>query len=192
MMKHIFSLIFLASLAACSSVPDKLSVADDALLIDYRQAKAEVNANIGFKARWGGVIARVENQAEKTMIEVVNLTLSPSAKPKQSQETEGRFRLYHKGLLDPVIYKQGKSITVLGTIAESESGKIGEQEYLFPVLHADAVHLWKDVQRVDVRVRHDPLWYMGPYYRQPYYYGHPVIIKKSGKTAPNTKGTKQK
>lgn len=167
--------------AGCTSIPKSLQTSNEALLVNYSEAKSNANANIGLQARWGGIIAKVENKNNKTMIEVVNLELASSSRPKDKQETLGRFRLYSPGLLDPLIYKQGKSITAIGVISSSENGKIGEQEYQFPVLtveSADNVHLWKKIERVDVRVTHQPLWYMPPYYSYPYPRSNRVIVTK--------------
>lgn len=174
------------ALSACSSVPEKLRATDNQPLISFEEVKGQVNANIGLSARWGGVIAKVENLPEKTMIEVVNLELTASTRPKPSQETLGRFRIYYSGLLDPVIYKQGKTITAIGIITESEQGKIGEHDYQFPVLNADNVYLWKDIKRVDVNVNHSPFWYtpfFHPYYN-PYHHRTTVVIKDPSANKP--------
>ncbi len=169
-------------LGACANVPDKIAVADSEVLIDYADVKTEPNANVGFKARWGGVIAKIENQPERTMIEVVHFKLNRSKRPVISDETQGRFRLYYQGMLDPIIYEKGKSITVVGTIEKPEEGKIGEQKYLYPVLKAEGIHLWKKVQKLDVRVSHDPLWYDPFYYGYGYpYHNRSIIIQRSGK-----------
>jgi outer membrane lipoprotein len=162
-----FSLIFLN---ACTNIPEKISLPDDAILIDFADVKEDPEGYVGFKARWGGVIANIENQPEQTMVEVVHFNLNRSSRPIISDETQGRFRFYYKGMLDPVIYAKGKSITVAGTISNPEKGKIGEQTYLFPVLKAKGVHLWKKTQKIDVRIssdpfRYDPFFY--PYYQQP-------------------------
>ncbi len=169
-------------LGACANVPEKIAVVDSEVLIDYADVKTEPNANIGFKARWGGVIAKIENQPERTMIEVVHFKLNRSKRPVISDETQGRFRLYYQGMLDPIIYEKGKSITVVGTIVKPEEGKIGEQKYLYPVLKAEGIHLWKKVQKLDVRVSHDPLWYDPFYYGYGYpYHNRSIIIQRSGK-----------
>ncbi len=159
-------LLYMASvvvLSACSAIPEKLQLAENTNIIVFSDIKNNAEASVGQATRWGGIIAKVENQAKRTMIEVVSFELGNSAKPKQKNETAGRFRLYFSGLLDPVIYKKGKSITAVGTISVFEDGKIGEHEYQFPVLQATNVHLWKDIQQVDVNFISPPLWYYPRY-----------------------------
>ena len=178
--KKLSPFLALLLITGCSTIPKPLQTADEAFLVNYQQAKSEQNANVGLPARWGGIIAKVENLPTSTRIEVVNLDLSSSTRPINKQETLGRFRLYYDGLLDPVIYKQGKSITAIGEIAQIEAGKIGEADYQFPVLKAKKVHLWKDIQKVDIRVTHQPFWYMPPYYGYHSPYSRRVVVTKSG------------
>ena len=176
-------------LTACSTIPEKLQLAVDTPLTNYQDALSVSYSDTVAQARWGGVIAKVDNLADSTRIEVVHFELNASARPKQKDETLGRFRVYYPGLLDPLIYKKGKSITVLGDITAPESGAIGEHPYQYPVIKADAVHLWKDIQQADVMLVQNPLWY-SPSYRH-YYTGHghntPVVIRRSSTSANKTK-----
>ena len=174
------SLCLALTLTACSNIPDKLQVAETTNLTSFDSAKAEQVVNVGHSARWGGVIAKVVNNADNSMLEIVHFPLTSSAKPKQGNDTLGRIRVYFSGLLDPVIYKEGRSITALGTISTSEQGKIGEHEYLYPVLKAEYVHLWKNIQRVDVNVMHMGVMNSPMMWRQPrIYHRNPVVIRKN-------------
>ncbi len=168
-------------LSGCSMVPEDLRVNDNAPLVSFADVRAEPNTNTGLNARWGGVIAKIENQKNRTMIEVVNFPLNSYSRPITSQKTQGRFKIYYKGLLDPVVYKKGKSVTAVGTIGNSEKGKIGEQDYVYPILNANYVHLWKKIKRVDVSIMQQPFWYTPSYWN--YYPTYPystVIIERNG------------
>jgi outer membrane lipoprotein len=146
-------------------------------LTNFADVRSNDVALIGSQARWGGVIAKVENNAENTMLEVVHFKLSSSTRPQQKDETQGRFKVYYQGFLDPVIFKEGRSITAVGNVAEKEAGKIGEHEYDYPVLKSQNVHLWKEIKQVDVRLTHQPMWYTPSlwylprsHHRSPIYY----------------------
>ncbi|XQW83778.1 Slp family lipoprotein [Thalassotalea piscium] len=175
----LFTIVLASILSACSNIPDKLQVAETTRLVPFESVKAETTANIGSSARWGGVIAKVTNNADNSMLEIVNFPLTTSARPKQKDETLGRFRVYFSGLLDPLIYKEGRSITALGTISAPEKGKIGEHEYLYPVLKAGYVHLWKNIQQVDVNIINSGYWGSSMYYNEPRYYRRPTVIRSS-------------
>ena len=178
--KNVFILVSFLVLSGCAVVPEKLQLDGNEALINFANVRAEPNANTGLSARWGGIIAKVEVKKTRTMVEVVNFKLSSRAKPIPATETQGRFRFYYQGLLDPVIFKVGKKITVVGTIANSEQGKIGEQAYLYPVLNAQKYLLWKEQKKVDVRITQQPFWYTPSYWN--YYPSYPysnVIINRS-------------
>jgi len=157
-MKKVLSIVSALVLSACVNTPEKVQVAENVSLVGFAEVKALPNDFQGQVARWGGVIAKVENQEKQTMIEVVNFDLASSTRPKQKQETKGRFRIYYQGLLDPIIYKVGKSITAVGQVGIAEDGKIGEHKYQYPILNSAQVHLWKGITKVDVHFMQQPYW----------------------------------
>lgn len=190
-MKILLSSISAIMLCACSSIPEKLQVPETTNLVAF-SAQQDHQGEV---ARWGGVIADVKNNADNTMIEVVNFTLTSSTRPKPSTETQGRFRLYFDGLLDPVIYQKGLSLTAVGVVQEAEEGKIGDHQYKFPVLNANHVHLWKKTQRIDINVIADPFMYSPYYWRSslPYRYNRAIIIHgKNNKNQTSTVGQSTK
>jgi outer membrane lipoprotein len=180
-------------ITGCSAIPKALIVPGSTALTNFSAVQKNVSSEQGNQARWGGVIAKVTNNANNSMLEVVHFPLKSSARPKQGDETQGRFRVYFSGLLDPVIYKEGRSITALGTVTSSEEGKIGDHEYSYPVLKASYIHLWKDIQKVDVRITQSPFWYTPSYRRYPQYSNptRSVIIRKSStSSSPSAKKKK--
>jgi outer membrane lipoprotein len=191
-MRTLLCMASLMVLSACSTIPEKLQLDESTNIVAFTEMKNKVGTSIGQTARWGGIIAKVENQAKRTMVEVVSFELSSSAKPQQKNETAGRFRLYFSGLLDPIIYKEGKSITAVGTISPLEEGKIGEHEYQFPVLNATNVHLWKNIQQVDVSIVALPFGY------SPHYRGFPInrhaghYVKRRSHQQTNKRSTSDK
>ncbi|MGJ8692175.1 MAG: Slp family lipoprotein [Thalassotalea sp.] len=167
--------------SACSLVPEEISTEDDNLLVSYQDAKQSPEVYNSMTARWGGVIASIKNLQKNTVIEVVNIDLSTGAKPKSINKSAGRFRIVYPGLLDPMIFQKGKQVTAVGKIALPQAGKIGELDYVFPVLEASGIYLWKEEQRIDLRVKPDPYMshFYDPFYRHPYpVRTRTVIVKK--------------
>lgn len=175
-MRILTLLLSLVMLHGCSYIPDKLEVPESTQLVAYLDVKKQADHYSGQTVRWGGEIANVMNLKDSTMIEVVNLHLNASTKPKQNNESQGRFRLYYKGLLDPLIYTQGKKITAVGTVIGVEEGKIGELEYLFPVIETQNVHIWKKIKKINMY--YDPL-YSHSYWGN-YYFRHPARMPLRG------------
>jgi outer membrane lipoprotein len=93
---------------------------------------------------WGGVIVGLDNRADHTLLEVVSYPLR-NQEPRTSSMTDGRFRLEVRGFLDPVDYRTGRRITARGPVQRREAGRIGEVDYVFPVMVASELYLWPEV-----------------------------------------------
>ncbi|MGO1297103.1 MAG: Slp family lipoprotein [Vibrio sp.] len=99
-------------------------------------------------ARLGGVIASIDNQAKQTRLVLVSLPIERGGRPDISHEPQGRFVVYVNRFLDPITYRKGRLLTVLGTSKGTESIMVGEHSQSVPVIHAQGVHLWTIKQRV--------------------------------------------
>ncbi|KMT65275.1 Slp family lipoprotein [Catenovulum maritimum] len=176
-------------LTSCAIVPKDLQVADDSKLVSYKEVSLNPNQNLNQLARWGGVIAKIDNLSGETMLEIVHFEAHSSTKPKVTDNSIGRFRVYVKHFLEPSIYKEGRLISALGTIAVSEQDKIGEQDILYPVIKDAKIYLWPIVkERQEHDHWRDPFWpyssnwYWARYHRlHPYYIQTKSINKKSKK-----------
>ncbi len=176
LLKLTFVLMGGALLAACASTPKQIDF--DKPNLNFTKVAQNPEAFNKQEVRWGGIVARVENLEKDTLIEVVNLPLGRQARPVASQETGGRFIARVPGFLDPMIYKQGKEITVVGMLAEPMPGKVGEHKINFPVVDTRGHQLWEErpnYEYVEVYSAWDPYWfYHRPYY-WPYHYRYRVI-----------------
>jgi outer membrane lipoprotein len=165
-------------LSACSTLPENIQLPADTNMVSYQQAASQSEQRVGQIVRWGGVIAKIENQADATMLEVVYYPLKSYGKPVSGDESIGRFRVYVKGFMDPMVYQQGRSMTFTGELKGVEEGLVGEQKYVFPTIESSAYHLWQKVQRVDVIGIH--MWphsYWNNGFARPFH--HRVIIRNS-------------
>lgn len=160
-MRKILLLIAVATLASgCATVPDAISEAPPSAP-SLSQARADVDAHVGKRVRWGGLIADVENRPEDTWVYIVARPLSRSGRPREAGESEGRFIARVKGFLDPAIYTEGRHITVAGTVAGKLTRPIGEFPYVYVTVDADTTKLWeREVPR--------PYYYPDPFY-DPFY-----------------------
>lgn len=151
-------------LVGCSTFPEKIQVEDKSVLVSYEDASSKAEQVKGKMLRWGGAIAKIENKADSTLLEVVYFPLTSYGKPIAGDESMGRFRIYVNGFMDPMIYQVGRLMTFTGQLNGLEDGLVGEQKYVFPVVQSEAYYLWKDVQNINVTGVH--LWH------QDYWYGH--------------------
>ena len=168
MMDKLVLIAALLLLAACASKPpetiSRVPPDNPALL----KVRADIDAHVGRDVRWGGVISGVENRADGTWIEIVYYELRDKGRPRDSGDSDGRFIASFDDFVDPVVYENGRSLTVIGTIESKTSRKIGDYEYQFTIVEVDGSHLWN--KRSEVRVV--------PYYPQYYWYHDPWYYRR--------------
>ncbi len=164
-MKKLLVTVCSLLLAACASqVPRAVSEPPP-----HSPSIAEARANqgpAGAQVRWGGTIAKVENRKTETWIEIVERPLDDNGRPRQVDQSGGRFLARADGFLDPAIYSTGRQVTVAGTLQEVITRPIGDYTYTFPVVKAATLYLWPPLPKA---ARHDP-WY-DPWYpwHDPFY-----------------------
>lgn len=162
---------FAAALSACVHVPQSVQLEEPSS--NFNQVAQQPAAFVGNQVRWGGIIARVENHEQDTLIEIVHLPLDGQTRPSATHQTGGRFIARVQQFLDPIIYAQGKEITVVGIVSEPLHGKVGEHEVNFPVVDTSGHHLWakrKTHHHIDYyHSTWDPFWFYSRPYRWPYY-----------------------
>lgn len=167
-------LLAVLAMAGCANVPHSL----DAPLTEPHPELAQVQSHPehfeGQTVRWGGTIARVENTSEGSLVEVVARPLQSNSRPNESGMSPGRFLIATTAFLEPEVYEEGKSVTVVGRLFGLELRAIGEYEYPYPVVRASTVHLWPPRPERQATPYYDPWFYPYPYWHHPYhYYRHP-------------------
>ncbi len=152
------SLIIAAIIGGCATVPDSIDVADRTKLVSFEQVSKTIaqssntNMPVGEKARWGGRIVLVENKKDVSEIEIVFFPESDGGKPKTSMPSAGRFKAIVEGFVDPLVFEQGRLITVVGEVGSMQTGIIGEQDYEYPTLIAKGYYMWKESTNVRVEL----------------------------------------
>ena len=161
-------------LAACASYPDlpegiRTPPSSDLSLTDVRESPDSFR---GREVRWGGTILDVRNQAEHSWVEVLAYPLQRSGRPDTDGQSDGRFFGRVPQFLDPAVYTRGRQITVTGSLGESVVQQIGDHEYRYPVVEAEAHYLWPPE-----RERRPVYYYDYPFYRYDvwFYYGRPYF-----------------
>jgi outer membrane lipoprotein len=89
----------------------------------------------------GGIIAGASNRREGTFIEVVEKPLDYRGRPQVTDQSLGRFLIVHQNYLDPVIYTEGRAITVAGEILGEKVKPLQEMLYSYPLIQAMEIHL---------------------------------------------------
>jgi outer membrane lipoprotein len=133
--------LLLLLLSACASGPGFDTTQVD-LAATPRSAITEIPVASGQTVLWGGVILNIRNQESITRLEVLAYPLNRQQLPLRNQDPLGRFILEHPDFLEPTSYTEGRMVTIVGSVARSETGKVGGTDYVYPVIEANELHLW--------------------------------------------------
>lgn len=137
--------------------------------LTFERLRQFPEAAIGKYIILGGEIASVKNGKEESALEVVQFPLDRGEFPASDQRSFGRFLAVTKEFLDPLVYEQGKMVTIFGQVKEKRTQKIDETDYTYPVISILELHLWMEPSMVT-----NPLYPLpGPYYDPWWYYGNP-------------------
>lgn len=148
---HLTSLVALL-LTACATGPG-ISTVDVDPSITPREAVAEIDAMRGNKVLWGGMIVNSTNLEDSTRLEVLAYPLDSAQRPDTDAQPHGRFLAIEPGYLETVDYRQGRLITVKGTLTKARKGEIDEASYTYPVVASDRLYLWPQQDAVENRGR---------------------------------------
>lgn len=131
----------------------------------------------------GGVIVETKLIEKGSQIEALFVPVNSSGYLRDYERHQGRFLAVYprsKGILDPLIYKKGREITLAGDFVEVRKGKIDEMEYPYPVFTIRQIYLFDEYKDYPYA------WpYPYPYYN-PYYYGSPFMYDPWGRPYPGT------
>jgi len=160
----IFVAYCLFSLTGCAPVISKQLREQVAKELTLSVVAKDPEAYKGKTVLWSGVIISSVNLKEGTMIEVLQKPADMQGKPKDVDESEGRFLALYPGYLDVAIYNGGRKVTVAGEVEGKKIQRLGEIDYTYPLISAKEIHLWPVAKK-------DRIYYPCPYWHYPWWYG---------------------
>ncbi|OGP18493.1 MAG: hypothetical protein A2V21_310030 [Deltaproteobacteria bacterium GWC2_55_46] len=130
-------------LTGCAPVISKETLSGIDRTLAFKEIARSPASYVGKQVVFGGSILNVENEENKTIIEVLQEGLNSQLKPVVREESAGRFLVEIEGFLDPAIYSVGKGLTVAGEVVRTEKMKLGKGSYTYPVIRPREYHLWE-------------------------------------------------
>ncbi|MCB1722999.1 MAG: Slp family lipoprotein [Gammaproteobacteria bacterium] len=161
---RLLALLLTSAMAACSTAPPRElgePIADEP---SHSAVKAEPERYRGRAVRWGGEILGVRNADGHTDVEIYARPLFDNAEPQPDGGDGVRFIARVQGFVDPVEYRDGKRLTVRGTLSGALTRPVGDYAYLYPLVAVEAMHLWPAYEPPP-----EPRWYRDPYYYDPWW-----------------------
>ena len=145
--------------SACTSIPEQLKGEYSSLI-----PKEATEKNLETPVRWGGVILETRPEDGHTCFEILSRQLEKAMRPRNVDQSGGRFIACKSGFYDPEVFEKDREVTLTGKIIYIDARKIGDFDYQFPVVDIEFMSLWP------VR-RYSAYYTYGPY--QPYYWHYP-------------------
>ncbi len=90
----------------------------------------------------GGKIIETKTSSSLSELIVLHLALDSSDRPVNLDQSEGRYIVQTKQILDPEIYKKDMLFTVVGTLKGSKVLPIGDLDYTYPLVDLIEIKLW--------------------------------------------------
>lgn len=176
-------ILMLLALNGCSTVPAFPVAQDNPSL---QSVHANPSAFENHPVVWGGQILATDVTQTTSTITLLGKPLDSNGEPIATDSSDGRFLARLKGFHDPAIFRQGRTLTVSGIIVGSETRKIGDYNYVYPIVKVQGYQLWPvRKQREDYDGWYDPWW--NPWYPwYPWYY-YPGYVPYPRKPAPPSK-----
>lgn len=135
------TLAFTLALCACTPAPIYKNV-PGAVAAGPAQVAQSPERYAGNAVVWGGRIVQVTNLADHSEIELLAYPLDSSQRPKANDSGNGRFVAVLHGYAEPLDYPAGALMTISGKLDGSRSGKVGEADYVFPLVSVGQSHVW--------------------------------------------------
>jgi outer membrane lipoprotein len=170
MKKLLKILVFLAlvlSVISCSVISHQVrSEADPPVL--FQTLIRDVDKFLGHTVILGGYILETKNLESETILKVLQTPLRFGEDPDLKKRSQGRFKVYHKGFLDPEVYIKDQVITVAGRVIGTALEKIGDEQIQYLKIENREIYLWSNY--TDKPLYYNPWPY--PYYwdSYPYWY----------------------
>lgn len=140
-MPSAFVILLVSVLAGCAPAP--IYPADASIVVATpQQVSAMPDRYRNAQVIWGGRIVAVRNFPDHSEIEMLGLPLDSSQRPRLDQPAGGRFIAIMPGFVEPMDYPPGALMTLRGHIDSARAGKVGEADYMYPLVYVDNTHRW--------------------------------------------------
>ncbi|TAL91852.1 MAG: hypothetical protein EPN69_09005 [Rhodanobacter sp.] len=133
--------VALLTLVACAPAPI-YKTSGAAAVATPAQVTRTPERYSGNQVIWGGRIVHVSNFADHSEIELLAYPLDSSQRPRANDRGSGRFIAVLHGYVEPLDYPSGALMTVEGKLNGTRAAKVGEADYLFPLVDVTQSHVW--------------------------------------------------
>jgi outer membrane lipoprotein len=126
----------------CASGISKQARSQVTISDSFKVLLADPDKYMGETVLLGGKILETLATSDSSEITVLELSLSQQGRLADGVKSQGRYLVRSDQFLDPAIYKKDTLLTVVGKINGKEDRKIGDFDYLYPIVEKIEIKLW--------------------------------------------------
>lgn len=171
MKKYAILVIGILFVASCASVLTKDAMETGIRRFSFADVMRNPELYRGKLFVLGGAIVNTTVTQRGSQIEALYVPVDSRGYFEDTSGPTIRFRALFpgdRGILDPMIYRKNRQMTLAGTFTGIEVGKIDEMDYVFPVFRIEQIYLWEE-RRPAAYVPYPYASY--PYWGSPWHYG---------------------
>ena len=116
--------------------------------ISFAALRQDPDRYLGRYLLLGGAIVAVRNTSAGSELEVVQFATDQSGRITSTDNSGGRFLVQLDTFSEPAVY-QGRLMTVVGKVVGQVQARLDEIDYLYPLLTAHELHLWRADEHPD-------------------------------------------
>lgn len=150
--RYVLIFLFTLILPGCAGSISKEAQSQITYIGPFSDVQQQPEKFTGETVMWGGKVISTRAKDNSTEIVVLQLGLGSQHRPRDNDQSKGRFIICSSQFLDPAIYPQGTLITVVGPLKGTEIRTIGEMEYQYPVIGVTEIKKWKPGQDTSPRI----------------------------------------
>ncbi len=139
---HLSAIFFILLLTGCAAGISPHSRSMVTYTGPFSTLQKTPDAYKGQVVMLGGRIIETKASSSLSEITVLQLAIDSNGRPLNPDQSEGRFIVQTKKLLDPAIYQKDIYLTVVGTLKGSKVGAIGGFQYAYPLVEGIEIKLW--------------------------------------------------
>ena len=108
----------------------------------FQMLKEAPENYIGKNILLGGRIANIRNSVDGAQIEIVQFDLTSQSYPEDTFLSYGRFLATSSTYMDPLIFRRGMLITLVGELKGKKTQRLDDMDYTYPVISLREWYLW--------------------------------------------------
>lgn len=137
-----FTLLAIACISGCTTAISEQSRKLIDTTASFSEIKQTPDNYIGKHVMLGGRIVKTTNSNEGARIEIVQFDLTTNSYPEDTFLSYGRFLATSSSYLDPLLFRQGMLLTLVGEIKGIKTMRLDDMDYTYPLIVMKEWYLW--------------------------------------------------